>query len=241
LINRPRLVCVPFADAGFALAANTLLARMAADATVQLSSDTFAEKLRLLFPTVVVRERRRLADVWPVEGPVWYVIRREYAERIAGSIEIEVEREDVFNTYVERMPEWQVALRLRPHTTRPGLVGLEYAAVYSLFGRNVNFLLRLVDADPPNAVRVEAEGMGVVLWYAVTFSDTPAGCRVEVAGDYVLPSRLLAALVEPLTLERAIARDIERAHAALRDLCLREYASCTVISAAGNELASQLM
>jgi hypothetical protein len=238
LLNRPRLVCVPSADNDFALTANTLLARLVASGTSELSPDAFADKLRHFYPAIAVRERQRLADDWPVEGPVWYVIRREYSERISALIDIPSDREHVFSCYVGRMPEWQIAVRLQLLHTRAGLVGTEYAADYEAFGHTFHFRLRLVDADSPRSVRVEAEGLGVILWYLVTFSDIAEGTRIDVSGDYVLPSRLLSALVDPLALERRIVQDIDRAHAALRELCLAEQSQGGVPAFAGQKVST---
>jgi hypothetical protein len=216
---RPRLVCIPSTDAAFGDHANALLGRMLSEPVRPTDSQAFGNRLRLRYPTAVVRERHQLADRWPGDGPVWYVIRRAFGSRISASIDIAAERDQVFQVYVERMPEWQVAVRLRPLNRRSRHVGAEYSAEYEFMGRSLHGRMRIVDASPPRALRVEAEGMGVNVWYVTTFTPVADGTRVEVAGDYVMPNRLIPAALERLVAERRIARDIERAHAALRDLC----------------------
>lgn len=229
--SRPRLVCIPSTDSVFAEHANALFEQIAPDLAVDGASERFTNQLRLTYPTAVVREREELAELWPGNDPVWYVIRRAYASRIVASVDIPAERSIVYRIYVERMPEWQVVVQLRPVKRPHAAVAAEYAAAYEFLGRTLNGRLRVVDASPPWAVRVEAEGMGVKVWYVTTFRPTETGTKVEVAGDYVLPSRIIPAAVGRLFAERRIAQDIERAHAALRELCVQADAGGTDASA----------
>lgn len=221
----PRLICIPSTDPAFAAHARDLLETiLESDPETALATrrarQRFARRLADMYPTAVVRERHPLAKVWPEDGPVWYAIRRDYSSRLAAKIDIPAERKHVFDVYVKRMPEWQVAVDLRRLHKRPTTVGAEYAISYNFMGRTLEGRLRIVGASPPRAVRVEATGMGVDVWYVTTFRSIPNGTRVEVQGDYNLPSRLIPAAVGRLIVERRIADDIERAHAALRALCL---------------------
>jgi hypothetical protein len=220
--SRPRLICIPSSDVAFANYANEIYEVMSADEPGPLGSDDFAHRLQETYPTALVRERHRLADLWPGDGPVWYVIRRAFGSRIAATVEVPVDRATVFQIYVDRMPEWQVVVDLRPLNRRAGVVGTEFAAAYEFLGKRLNGRMRIVGASPPRAVRVEAEGMGVDVWYVTTFHPTPSGTRVDVVGDYVMPTRFIPKRVGRLVVERRIARDIEKAHDALRALCLRE-------------------
>ena len=47
----------------------------------------------------------------------------------------------------------------------------------------------------------------------------PGGSTVTVRGDYELPDTMLARMADRLGMERAIARDIDRANDAYRRLC----------------------
>ena len=222
--SRPRLVCIPSNDVAFAKHAAALFEGMATKAAGVIATESFADLLRLSYPTVIVRERHELADLSPHDGPVWYVIRRAFASRISASIEIPADHATVYATYVERMPEWQVAVRLRAKPSGPASAGVEYSAEYDFMGRKLRGRMRIVDASPPWAVRVEAEGMGVNVWYVTTFRPTLTGTRIDVVGDYVLPTRFIPAAVERLVVERRIASDIERSHLALRDVSVRQQA-----------------
>lgn len=237
--SRPRLICIPSADGTFAEHANAVLERLPAQAEPATIADVeaFALQLRRSYPTAVVRERHELADMWPEDATVWYVIKRAFASRIAATIDIPMDVAQVFQVYVERMPEWQISVQLRPLTTAAGSVGVDYEAMYEFMGRTLRGRLRIVDASPPRAVRVEAEGTGVSVWYVTTFHATPEGTRVEVAGDYSLPSPLIPAAVERLVVEKRIGRDIERAHIALRELCLGNAADHATVLTPDAELA----
>lgn len=220
--SRPRLVCIPSQDADFAAHANRLLGVIERSPAGLDTPGELERRLRLTYPTAVVRARHPLAGLSPLDAPVWYVTKRSYASRIEASLDISADRDRVFDIYVRRMPEWQVALRLRPVDHPTGTVGIEYVAEYKLMGRTLRGRLRVTGADPPRAVRVEASGMGVRVWYVTTFRPAAHGTRVEVTGDYDLPIRFAPAAVDRLVAERVIGRDIERAHAALQDLCIAE-------------------
>lgn len=220
--SRLRLICIPSGDVTLAAHAQRAVRALSSERGRAGASEVeaFARQLRRTYPTAVVRERHELADMRPGDANVWYVIKRAFSSRIAATVEIPVDVAQVFQVYVERMPEWQVSVQLRPLTTAAGTVAVDYEARYEFMGRTLRGRLRIVDASPPRAVRVEAEGTGVSVWYVTTFHATPDGTRVEVAGDYSLPSPLIPAAVERLVVEKRIGRDIERAHVALRELCL---------------------
>jgi hypothetical protein len=221
--SRPRLICIPSTDAAFNEYANEVYDVMSADEPGPLASELFAERLRQVYPTALVRERDELADLWPGDGPVWYVIRRAFGSRIAASVEVPVDRATAYQVYTERMPEWQVVVDLKPLNKRAGAVGAEFSAAYDFMGMTLNGRMRIVGASAPRAVRIEAEGMGVDVWYVTTFHQTPSGTRIDVVGDYVMPTRLIPKRMGKLVVERRVARDIERAHEALRDLCMAEH------------------
>jgi hypothetical protein len=222
--SRPRLVTIPSDDAAFAEQANSLLARMPGALSAPGTLEAFAHELRRHYPTAVVRSRDPLADISSGEDVVWYVTKRRFGSRLSASLDIPADRAGVFQVYVGRMPEWQVAVRLREIGRQSGSVRVEYAAAYDLLGRTIEGRLRIVDASPPQAVRVEAEGMGVRVWYVTTFQQTASGTRVEVAGDYDLPRRIGPAAVSRLVIERKIAQDVDRAHSRLLELCVGESA-----------------
>ncbi|CAN5719554.1 hypothetical protein BH23CHL7_BH23CHL7_08550 [soil metagenome] len=239
--SRPRLVTIPSDDAAFAEHANSLLARIPGALSAPGTLDAFAHELRRHHPTAVVRSRDPLADISSGEDDVWYVTKRRFGSRLSASLDIPADRASVFQVYVGRMPEWQVAVRLREIGRQPGSVRVEYAAAYNLLGRTIEGQLRVVDASPPQAVRVEAEGMGVRVWYVTTFQQTANGTRLEVAGDYHLPRRIAPAAVSRLIIERKIAHDVDRAHSQLLNLCVGESQRAATVVLAPPESTSQLL
>jgi Polyketide cyclase / dehydrase and lipid transport len=181
----------------------------------------FAREVARALPAVTVREQDELARS-PGQPLVWYVTRREPRFRIDTSVEVPLQPTAAFAVYVDRVVEWQAAVQLTPRDLTADVVGSEYDACYEFHGRRYQGRLRVLAADPPRSVEIEAGGSGIWVWYATTFSPTPGGTRVQVRGDYRLPTELLTRIADRLGLERAITRDIERANEAYRRLCAAE-------------------
>jgi hypothetical protein len=223
---RPRLVCIPSNDAAFAAHAHDLLAALPNDEDGHPSRAEFERRLRERYPSAVVRAQEPLARLHASDAVTWYATNRTYRSRISAIVDVAAPQPFVFEVYVRRFPEWQVAVELEPigpdGGLADGIVGSEFAARYELFGRGFQGRFRVIDADPPHSVRVEATGTGGIrVWYATSFSAWGAGTRVHVVGDYDVPLVLLPR-VQRLVLGRVITRDIDRVHAALRELCERE-------------------
>ena len=220
--NPPRLVCIPSADGEFAVHARALLDEVALGPDREDEARERLERLiRRRFPTSVVRARDPLATVGLEESPVWYVTRSPYRSRLAASVEIAAPQEFVFDLYVEptRIPEWQTAINVTPLQSHPDLIGNEYLARYKVVGAIVQGRFRIVDAERPTYLRVEAQAPGMRLWYATTFTRTSTGTRLDVDGDYDVPPNSLAQLADRLFVERAVQRDVDHAHANLKALC----------------------
>jgi Polyketide cyclase / dehydrase and lipid transport len=217
-----RLVCIPSSDIDFAGYARAALAALQPAASRDALRTTFEKRLRERYPAATVRPQEGLATLGPREGTVWYVSNRPFQSRITASMEVPAPQELVYHIYVERWPEWQTGVELRLRGPRTPLIGREYSATYKIVGRTFEGIFRIVDADPPRSVRVEAIGVGGIrVWYATTFRPSARGTAVEVLGDFDVPAALLPGL-QRLVLERLINVDIERSHAALADLCERE-------------------
>jgi hypothetical protein len=171
----------------------------------------------------VVRAQDPLARVAGSDDVVWYATNRTYRSRISAALDIAAPTELVFATYIDRFPDWQRSVALRPVGSDGRLVGREFAASYSIFGRRFEGRFRIVDADPPRFVRIEARGAGGIrVWYATSFAPTEDGrTHLDVLGDYDVPGTLFPR-VQRLVLEQVIGRDIDRAHADLVALCERE-------------------
>jgi hypothetical protein len=220
--RHPRLVCIPSADREFATSAVALLDTLAesehGEEVVRGSLETL---LRRRYPTAVVRERDPLAEIGLEKAPVWYVTRLPYRSRLVASVAIEAPVELVFGVYTqpERIPDWQTAVHVTPLVSRPELVGNEYLARYKVVGKLVQGRFRIVDAEAPSYLRVEAQGLGIRLWYATTFTPTGPHTRIDVDGDYDVPSNALAHLADRLFIEKAVQRDVDYAHANLKALC----------------------
>jgi hypothetical protein len=222
LAARVRLVCIPSSDIDFAKSARSTLAALAPTPSLDDLRTTFEERLREQYPAATVRAQAGLATLAPPGGAVWYVSNRPFQSRLSASLEIPASQDVVYHTYVDRFPEWQTTVALRLRGSLSPLIGREYSASYKIIGRTFEGIFRVVDADPPRFVRVEALGAGGIrVWYATTFRHTARGTAIEVTGDFDVPAGLVPGL-QRLVLERLIGVDIERAHAALADLCNRE-------------------
>ena len=216
------LVCIPSTDKAFAAVANEALTHVPPWLTSQAAAEDLQRRLQSTYPGAVVRPREALAEVSTDRETVWYVTNRAYRSRISAQVDVPGTRESVFHIYVERVPEWQTAIKVHEIRITPELVGSEWAASWEFLGRRSAGSLRLVEADPPHSVRFEANGMGIRVWYDTSFTQTPAGTTVRVVGDYDVPDGILPMLVDKLFIERSIQRQIDGAHAALRELCCRE-------------------
>jgi hypothetical protein len=215
-----RLVCIPSTDVDFTehvrAAFRSLGERSDEAARLELQA-----RLRRLYPGAEVRRRSDLASYGSADEVVWYALNRTFSTSIHEAIDLPVPRDRVFDTYVERYPEWQSAVEVRRSDPAPGALA-SYAATYEIFGRRFDGRFDLVEADRPRLVRVEARGMsGIEVWYVTSFREIPTGTRIEVVGDYELPSRLLPD-VQRFIVDRVIARDIRRAHQSLAELLDRE-------------------
>ena len=223
---RPRLVCIPSNDLVFAAHAREVLASLPSDTDGQVDRAEFERRLRGRYPGAVVRAQEPFARLHASDALTWYATNRPYRSRISAIVDVAAPQSFVFDVYVRRFPEWQVAVQLEPigypASAPDGLAGSEFAARYEIFGRGFEGRFRVVDADPPRSVRVEATGTGGIrVWYATSFSRSGSGTRVHVVGDYDVPLVLLPR-IQRIVLGRVITRDIDRVHAALRNLCERE-------------------
>jgi hypothetical protein len=219
---RVQLVCIPSSDAEFAKHANEALARVPVWLAPAAAAEDLQRRLQGHYPGAIVRPREALADVGGSPETVWYVTNRAYRTRIAASVEVPGPREFVFQTYVERVTEWQTAVRLDLLRLTPDLVGSEWTAHWEFLGRRLQGHFRLVEADPPHSVRFEASGMGVRVWYDTSFTPSAGGTIVRVVGDYDVPDGILPKIADRLFIERSIQRSIDGAHAALVAICRRD-------------------
>ena len=220
--RRPRLVCIPSTDSEFAGFVNDRFSEIAG---ALQGDDEVRERLESLirrrYPTSVVRPRDPLAEIGLDTSSVWYVTRSPYRSRLAATIEIAAPVELVFGLYIqpERIPEWQTAVHVTPLVSVPDLIGNEYLARYKIVGQLVQGRFRVVDAERPTYLRMEAHGLGIRLWYASTFTRTSIGTRLDVEVDYDVPPNALAQLADRLFIERAVQRDVDYAHQNLKALC----------------------
>jgi hypothetical protein len=216
---RLRLVTIPTADTAFAAHAETLLAEFPAGVEPPAILEAFQRRLQSRFPGAVVRPREDLADVSAGGEVVWYATNRAYRSRIVATLDVPAAPDLAFEVYVHRVAEWQTAVRLRPRHLTANLVGSEWSASWGVLGRSAGGVFRLVQADPPHAVRFEASGMGIRVWYDTSFSPSRGRTVVRVVGDYDLPDGLLPKVVDRLFVERSIQRQIDQAHDAFVALC----------------------
>jgi hypothetical protein len=218
LIPPPRIVCIPSRDAAFTAEARRLARQIPAHLRPAAALVWFTTQLRRGYPSATVREQSDLARSGKDEV-TWYATLHDERFRIDLEVHVPLPPTLAFDIYVGRVAEWQRAVELRPRRLVPGLVGSEYDAVYTFLGRRYLGVFRILDADPPRTVSLEAAGSGIAVTYTATFEGDPAGTVVHIKGDYSLPDHLLARVADRLGLERAISRDIERANQAYRALC----------------------
>jgi hypothetical protein len=222
----PRLVITPSSDTVFAAAVRAAAAELPAGLTPERARAELEQRLRQRYPGAVVRPREDLAGLGLSDEPVWYVTRRRYGSRIASKVEIAAPPELVFATYVERFAEWNVGMKIEATEWRPAIAGTRYSASFELFGRVLQGELRIVEADPPHSIRVEARGVGGIrVWYVADFIATATGTLVEVLGDFDLPRRVLPG--SGVAFEQVIARQIERSHVSLRAMCEQMMSQAT--------------
>jgi hypothetical protein len=216
----PRIVTVPTRDTIFGAEARRLVRRIPDDLDAAAGRAWYEGELRRTYPNATVRTQDELAKTDSTEI-VWYVTNRAPFFRIDTAVEVPLPQVVAYELYVDRMTEWQTAVTLTPVRTTPEIVGNEYAARYDFLGHTYTGRFRVVAAQPPEAVSLEAEGSGIVVWYVTRFTPgrSADSTLVSVKGDYRLPDNLLARIADRLFLERAIARDIERANETYRALC----------------------
>jgi hypothetical protein len=216
----PRIVTVPTRDTALAADARRIARRIPADLDADAGLAWYEAEMRRTYPHATVRPQDELARTDSSEI-VWYVTNRAPIFRIDASVEVPLPRAVAYALYVDRVTDWQTAVNLTALSTTPEIVGNEYAARYDFLGHSYTGRFRVVSAEPPENVSLEAEGSGITVWYVTRFAPgrEPASTRVSVKGDYRLPDNLLARIADRLFLERAIARDIERANETYRALC----------------------
>jgi hypothetical protein len=224
LPSRPRLITIPSANHDLATYAQDVLSAIPEDVRLHELRDLLQRGLQARYPGAVVRARDDLAELGNESEVVWYVTHRAFRSRISASLEIPGPPDFVFRTYVERVPEWQTAVRLRPSHMTPDLAGSEWTATWEFLGRRVHGVFRIIEADPPYSVRFEAAGMGIRVWYATSFTPSARGTVVRVVGDYDLPDGFLPKIVDRMFVERGIQRQIDGAHATLKALVTRDVA-----------------
>jgi hypothetical protein len=214
-----RLICIPSSDVAFGSRARDAFNGLPEATAAALPE--FERTLRQWYPASIVRPQEGLATL-DTGGTVWYATNRGYGSRIEATFEVGVPLELVYEIYVDRLPEWQVSLRLKLRAGSEARIGRQYTTEYDLFGRTFEGVFRIVDADAPRFLLVEAVGAaGIRVWFATIFASTEQATAVRVTGDYDLPSGLLPGIQAAL-LDRFVARDIERSHAALIALCETE-------------------
>jgi hypothetical protein len=225
VLERLRLITIPTSDAAFAAFAQALVREFPDDVEPHAALETFQRALQTRFPGAVVRPREQLADVGSGEEIVWYATNRAYNSRIVATLDVPAPRDLVFRVYVERVVEWQTAVKLTPRHMEPRLVGSEWYARWSFLGRTQSGVFRLIEADPPHRVRFEATGMGIRVWYDTSFTPSRAGTVVRVVGDYDIPDGIVPHLVDRVFMERGIQRQIDDAHDAFVALCVEAASS----------------
>lgn len=215
-----QIVCIPSRDRAFAGDALELADRIPPELDPPEARAWYESALRRAHPHASVRERTDAPGA-SAEVRLWYVTRRDHPFRIDAAVRVPLPPDEAFAVYVDRVTEWQSALVLERVDTSPGLVGREYLATYHAMGLPYAGHVRMVAAAPPVEAAYEAEGSGITVWYVTRFTGQNAGTDVRVQGDYALPSSLLTRVADLFGLERAIARDIDRAHESYRSLCVR--------------------
>jgi hypothetical protein len=223
----PEIIASPRTDIAFAAEAKRLAPLIPPELTVAEALAWYEHELRLSYPNAVVREQDALARTESAPYRVWYASNRPRPFRIATTFSVPVAVDRAFGIYVDRVAEWQTAIRLRPAggATEGTLVGRTWDATYRFLGISYAGRLLIRDAEPPNSVTYEASGSGITVWYTTAFASRgPEETTVAVRGDYDLPSSMLSRIADRLHLERTIGRDIERANASYARLCATEAA-----------------
>jgi hypothetical protein len=216
--SAPRLITIPSRDEAFGRTARDLAARIPDELPDVEAREWLEGELRRRFPTAEVREQDELAR--PEGGElIWYATRRQRFFRIDTSVHVPVSPADAFAIYTGRVVEWQTAVTLEPITVTERVAGSEYRAVYRFLGTDHSGTFHVVAAEPPRALTIEAEGSGIRVWYETTFAAIRGGTTVAVRGDYELSDTMLARVADRLGMERAIARDIDKANETYRRLC----------------------
>jgi hypothetical protein len=220
---RPSLVFVPSDDDAFV----GLVGEMAeepdiAAALERLDHRELQTRIREHFPKATVRPREELARVHPDEPPVWYVARGRERFRLRASVWIATPREDVFRVYVDptNIDLWQGVARVRAEAPSPTIVGTSWEAEYEILRIRLAGTFRIVQAEVPARIRVEALGpLRSRLWYVTRFEEKDGGTLVDVEGDYELPFELLTRVPSRLFAEREIERVVAASHERLKALC----------------------
>jgi len=222
------LVFVPADDAGLAEHVRDLIAEPDVVALIdRLDHAALQRRLRERFPSGTVRPREALAQVRPDDGPVWYVSRGRERFRLQAQVWIAVPREDVFAVYVDpgSIDRWQDAAGIRPIHASPAIVGTSWEAEYEVLRIRLAGTFRIVKADPPSSVRVEAAGpLRSRLWYVTRFEERNGGTRLVVEGDYELPFQLLTRVPSRLFAEREIERVVAGSHTRLKEFLETTFA-----------------
>lgn len=219
-----RIVCIPSTDTAFVADVGSVAERIPGALDADDALAWFTAELHRALPGVTVREQDSLAHVKGTP-PVWYVSRRRNQFRIDKHVWVPLPEMAAFRVYVERVAEWQTAVRLVPTGPNQAVVGAEYDAVYSFLGLQYTGRFRVLAADPGRSVSIEAGGSGITVWYITSFRPERGGSLVRIRGDYELPENLFARIADRLVVERTISRDIDRANESYRALCERESAA----------------
>jgi len=214
-----RVVAIPTTDAAFAAEAERIAARIPDGLSADEALHWFRLAIRRSSPSAVIREQEPLATLDPTR-PVWYVSRSEPHFRIDASIWVPLAPEEAWHCYVERLSEWLQVVELTPRTPHGPVVGREYDVVYAFFGSHWHGRMRILTAEPGRSVSVEIEGTGFMVWWITAFGQERGRTLVRVTGDYELPQNLAARVADGVWIEGEIGRDIERANAAYRALCV---------------------
>ena len=200
---RPNLVFVPSDDAALTEHVQALLAEPSVAALLDGHDHARLQKrLRERFPNATVRPREEIAQVRPDDAPVWYVSRGRERFRLHANVWIAVPREDVYRVYVDpaNIDLWQGVARIRPIHSSAQIVGNSWEAEYEILRIRLAGTFRIVTAESPASVRVEALGpLRSRLWYEATFLEQDGGTLLRA--------------------EREIERVVSRSHLRLKELC----------------------
>jgi len=220
--RRPTLVYVPSDDEAFIEHVSGLVAETAVQTALdRLDHGELERRLRTGFPKATVRPREELARIHPDDPPVWYVSRGRERFRLRSAVSIAMPRADVFRLYVDpaAIRRWQQAASVRVLASTSEVVGTSWKAEYQILRIRLGGVFRIVEAEPPARIRVEASGpLRSRLWYVTRFTERDGQTIVEVQGDYELPFELLTRLPSRLVAEREIERVVAASHERLKML-----------------------